>query len=147
VNCDLSATDATCPRCGFVSKVRGAIRQCTVPVPEMCGPGCQLKRLLGWVRIKDDGSCGCDAHAAEMDAKGADWCESAKGEATILGWLREASAQRFPLVPWVDAPARLLIRQAIQLARLESAKNSMSDDASAYAAGHEQSTSSSADFR
>jgi hypothetical protein len=113
-----------CPACGFVAKssTPNIHRRCSPIVGKPpCGPGCHLKRLLGWVRIKDDGSCGCDAHAAEMDARGADWCESAKGEATILGWLREASAQRFPLVPWVDAPARLLIRQAVAAARSEAA--------------------------
>lgn len=118
-----SPNEWICSACGFVvrSQTGNVHRQCTPNVTIPCGPGCHLKRLLGWVRIKDDGSCGCDAHAAEMDAAGPDWCASAKGEATILGWLREAAAQRFPLVPWLDEPARLLIRQAIAAARSEAA--------------------------
>jgi hypothetical protein len=70
--CDLSAPDATCPQCGFVSKIRNAIRQCRKPLPTTCGPGCQLRRTLSWWGIRDDGKCGCDSFAAQMDAWGCD---------------------------------------------------------------------------
>ena len=119
MNCDLSTLDATCPRCGFVSKVRGAIRQCRAPVPTTCGPGCQLTKSLAWWRIRDDGTCGCAERAAQMDAWGPDKCE--QEIETIMGWLREASEKRFPLVPFVDAPARMMVFQAIAAARKEAA--------------------------
>ena len=118
MNCDLTSPDATCPRCGFVSKVRGAIRQCRRPVPRTCGVGCHLSRLLSWFGIRDDGKCGCAQHAAQMDALGPDGCE--REIETIMGWLREAAAKRLPLVPWVDAPARLLVHQAIAAARRDA---------------------------
>ena len=92
MRCDLSSPDATCPRCGFVSKVRGAIRQCRKPAPTICGPGCQLKRTLAWWGIRDDGSCGCDSYAAQMDRWGDDcWAhleeivEHLRGAATAKG--------------------------------------------------------------
>lgn len=117
-SCDLTSPDATCPRCGFVSKVRGAIRACRKPAPRICGVGCHLARLLSWFGIRDDGKCGCSQHAAQMDALGPDGCE--REIETIMGWLREAAAKRLPLVPWVDAPARLLVHQAIAAARRDA---------------------------
>jgi hypothetical protein len=117
MNCDLSTPDATCPRCGFVSKVRGAIRQCRAPVPTVCGPGCHLKRLLAWWGIRDDGRCGCSDFAAQMDQWGPDGC--AAREDDILGHLAEASVKRG--LPFLPPAARLLIRQAIAAARREAA--------------------------
>lgn len=116
--CDLTSPDATCPRCGFVSKVRGAIRQCRKPAPRICGVGCHLARLLSWFGVRDDGRCGCAQHAAQMDALGPDGCEREIEQ--IMGWLREAAAKRLPLVPWVDGPARLLVHQAIAAARRDA---------------------------
>ena len=118
MNCDLTSPDATCPRCGFVSKVRGAIRQCRKPSPRFCGVGCHLARMLSWFGIRDDGRCGCSEHAAQMDAWGPDGCE--REIETIMGWLRDAAAKRLPLVPWVDAPVRLLVHQAIAAARRDA---------------------------
>lgn len=117
MNCDLSAPDATCPRCGFVSKVRGAIRQCRAPVPTLCGPGCQLRRTLEWWGIRDDGTCGCDEFAAEMDRWGPDGC--AAREDDILAHLAEAAVRRG--LPFIPPAARLLIRQAIAAARRDAA--------------------------
>jgi len=116
VNCDLSAPNATCPRCGFVSKIRGGIRQCTVPVPETCGPGCQLRRSLAWLGIRDDGSCGCDSFAAKMDAWG-QGCWDHMEE--IVEHLREAAATKG--LPFIATAARILIARAIEAARKETA--------------------------
>jgi len=117
--CDLSAPDATCPRCGFVSKVRGAIRQCTVPVSETCGPGCQLRRTLEWWRIRDDGSCGCGEYAAQMDAWGPEGCEARIDE--IVSHLVEQAEKRGIVLGVVAAAtATQLVRRAIEAARADS---------------------------
>ena len=117
--CDLSAPDATCPRCGFVSKIRGAIRQCTVPVPEMCGPGCQLRRTLEWWRIRDDGSCGCHEYAAQMDAWGPDGCDARMDE--IVAHLVEQAAKRSVILGAIPSAAVVpLVRRAIDAARREA---------------------------
>jgi hypothetical protein len=117
MNCDLSAPDATCPQCGFVSKVRGAIRRCTVPVPETCGPGCKLRRSLAWWGIRDDGSCGCDSYAAQMDAWGADECFRRIEE--IVEHLRQAAEKKG--LPFIATAARIVVRRAIEAARAEAA--------------------------
>lgn len=82
-----------------------------------CGPGCQLKRLLSWWGIRDDGTCGCDAFAAQMDSWGPDGCAAREDE--ILGHLAEAAVRRG--LPFVPPAARVLIRQAIANASKEVA--------------------------
>ena len=115
-NCDLSAPDATCPRCGFVSKVRGAIRQCRKPLPKTCGPGCQLRRSLAWF-VRDDGKCGCDSFAAQMDAWGPDECWKRIEE--IVSHLREAAEKKG--LPFIATAARIMVGRAIEAARAEAA--------------------------
>jgi hypothetical protein len=117
MNCDLSAPDATCPRCGFVSKVRNAIRQCRKPLPKTCGPGCQLRRSLAWWGIRDDGSCGCDSYAAQMDAWGADECWKRIEE--IVEHLRQAAEKKG--LPFIATAARIMVGRAIEAARAEAA--------------------------
>jgi hypothetical protein len=111
--CDLSAPDATCPRCGFVSKVRNAIRQCRKPLPTTCGPGCQLRRLLAWWGIRDDGKCGCDSFAAKMDAWGPDECWKRIEE--IVEHLRQAAEKKG--LPFIATAARIMVGRAIEAAR------------------------------
>ncbi len=111
--CDLSSPDATCPRCGFVSKVRGAIRQCRKPLPTTCGPGCQLRRSLAWWGIRDDGKCGCDSFAAKMDAWGPDECFRRIEE--IVSHLREAAEKKG--LPFLATAARIMVGRAIEAAR------------------------------
>ena len=107
--CDLTTPDATCPRCGFVSKVRGAIRQCRAPAPTHCGPGCQLRRTFAWFGLKDDGSCGCAEFAAKMDAWGtACWQHMEE----IVDHLREAAAKRG--LPFIATAARIAVARAIE---------------------------------
>ncbi len=114
--CDLSAPDATCPRCGFVSKVRNAIRQCRKPLPTTCGPGCQLRRSLAWWGIRDDGKCGCDSFAAKMDAWG-QGCWDHMEE--IVSHLREAAEKKG--LPFIATAARIMVGRAIEAARAEAA--------------------------
>jgi hypothetical protein len=117
--CDLSAPDATCPRCGFVSKFRNAIRQCRKPLPTTCGPGCQLRRTLAWF-VRDDGKCGCTEYAAEMDRDGPDGCEARIGE--IVAHLVEQAAKKSVLLGAVPSAAILVVVQrAIEAARAEAA--------------------------
>ena len=113
--CDLSSPDATCPHCGFVSKVRNAIRQCRKPLPTICGPGCQLRRTLSWF-VRDDGKCGCTEFAAQMDRWGDDcWAHLEE----IVEHLRGAAAAKG--LPFVATAARILVARAIDAARREQA--------------------------
>jgi hypothetical protein len=84
----------------------------------LCGVGCRLSRSLAWFGLRDDGTCGCAEHAAQMDAWGPDECE--RQIETIMGWLKDAAAKRFPLVPWVDAAVRLLVMECIAAARRDA---------------------------
>jgi hypothetical protein len=112
MNCDLSAPDATCPRCGFVSKIRNAIRQCRKPLPTTCGPGCQLRRTLAWWGIRDDSSCGCDSFAAKMDAWGQDCWDHIE---EIVEHLRQAAEKKG--LPFIATAARIMVGRAIEAAR------------------------------
>lgn len=77
------------------------------------GPGTELKRMLKLVGIAASPNCSCNARAREMDAKGCDWCE--KNIDTIVGWLRQEAAKR--RLPFLDLPARMLVKRAIRAAR------------------------------
>lgn len=113
--CDLTGDDATCPRCGFVSKFRGASRVCTSPTATTCGPGCQLRLTLAWWGIRDDGSCGCSEYAAQMDAWGIAGCRSRLEE--IVAHLREQAAVKG--MPFITTAARIAVSRAIDAAAAE----------------------------
>jgi len=113
-NCDLSGEDATCPLCGFVSKVRWAIRRCPSSAPQLCGPGCQLKKSLAWWGIRDDGSCGCTEFSAQMDAWGQGCWDHLE---EIVEHLRGAAEKKG--LPFVATAARILVARAIDAARRE----------------------------
>jgi hypothetical protein len=81
------------------------------------GPGTELKKLLATVGITATPNCSCNARAAEMDARGCDWCEANLD--TIVGWLREEATKRG--LPFLDAAGRLLVRRAIRNARRAAA--------------------------
>ena len=117
--CDLSSPDATCPRCGFVSKYRNAIRQCRKAAPTICGPGCQLRRTLSWF-IRDDGKCGCTEFAAQMDADGPDGCE-ARIDSIVAHLVEQAAKRGIILGAIAAASATTLVRRAIDAARAEAA--------------------------
>jgi hypothetical protein len=117
-----------CIRCGWKSPSRGIKRNCIVSIEptqataRQCHAGTELKQLLaGWpFRIVATPDCKCTTRAAYMDAKGCDWCESEEGMTEILGFLREAAAERG--LPFVDMAGRLLVRRAISNARKAEAR-------------------------
>lgn len=108
-----------CSQCGAViSAPTGTIRrQCiTQEPPTICGPGCQLRRTLAWWGIRDDGSCGCDSFAAQMDAWGDDcWAHLEE----IVEHLRGAAETKG--LPFLATAARILVARAIDAARREKA--------------------------
>jgi len=80
------------------------------------GPGTELKCFLGRLGIKAGPHCECNRRAAEMDARGADWCE--ENTEVIVGWLRQEAARR--RLPFLAPAARAIIRKAIKRARQAS---------------------------
>jgi len=80
-----------------------------------CNAGTELKKLLAaWpFRIAAAPDCECNARAAEMNARGCEWCEANLD--TIVGWLREQAEARG--LPFLDIAGRLLVRRAISNAR------------------------------
>jgi hypothetical protein len=140
MNCDFDNPERKCPRCGFrVSKYGGLPtfkRNCTNPG---VGPGTELKRLLARIGIEAKPDCRCNRHAAEMDHRGPDWCDT--NLETIIGWLRETYDDRrakhakaavyeadpskpapepmpmFLRLPFVEAAARQMVKLAIRNAR------------------------------
>ena len=79
----------------------------------ICGPGCQLRKSLAWWGIRDDGSCGCDSFAAQMDAWGPDECFRRIEE--IVEHLRGAAEKKG--LPFIATAARIMIGRAIEAAR------------------------------
>jgi len=104
---------------GFVPQQPGSTLLQPLPplLPPSHGPGTELKALLaGWpFHIVSSPDCKCNARTAYMDAKGCDWCESPEGMAEILGFLREAAAERG--LPFLDVAGRILVKRAIHNAR------------------------------
>lgn len=82
----------------------------------LCGPGCQLRRSLAWWGIRDDGSCGCDSFAAQMDAWGPDECFRRIEE--IVEHLRQAAEKKG--LPFIATAARIMVGRAIEAARAEA---------------------------
>jgi hypothetical protein len=81
----------------------------------------ELKKLLKRIGIVATPNCSCNARAKRMDTEEArepGWCEAHLDE--IVGWLREEAAKR--KLPFLDLPARLLVRRAISNARREQAR-------------------------
>lgn len=88
--------------------------------PPVLGPGGHLKRLLARFGIKATGSgCKCTSRAAEMDRNGCEWVEA--NIDTVVAWLREEAHKRG--LPFVDALAKMLIREAVRRARKDAAAN------------------------
>ena len=87
---------------------------CGIP-PEAipAGVGSQLKALLSYWGIRDDGSCGCDEHAAEMDCRGVEWCKS--NREIIIDWMREAAKKQGQI--FVKLVAMAALELAIYRAR------------------------------
>lgn len=82
-----------------------------------CRPGKHLRILLAKLGIRADvPGCKCMERSTEMDRQGCDWCS--ENIDTIVGWLREEAGNR--ALPFLDAAARLLVREAIRRARNET---------------------------
>lgn len=120
VKCQFTAVEQgvyACEACG--RRVRSPTPQieatCGPPAP--CGPGCHLARLFAWFGLRDDGTCGCAAYAAKMDAWGPDGCTEREDE--IVGHLAEMAVRRG--LPFVPLAARLAVRQAVANARRDAA--------------------------
>lgn len=116
----------TCVKCGDPTRFPNAKRACrSAPQPELRsrtpshGPGTELKKLLAGfpLYITATPNCSCNARAAEMDARGCDWCE--ENIDTVVGWLREEATKRG--LPFLDSAGRLLVRRAIRNARRAAA--------------------------
>jgi hypothetical protein len=99
--------------CGYPGCVPSAISGGTELHLPVIGPGAELKTLLATVGITASPTCSCNARAAEMNARGVDWCEA--NIDTIVGWLREEATKR--RLPFLDAAGRLLVKRAIRNAR------------------------------
>jgi hypothetical protein len=85
------------------------------------GPGSELKAILSQFGIVVTPDCKCNSRAVHMDKMEAEqpgWCEANIEE--IVGWLREAAEERG--LPFLDLPARLLVRRAIHNARKAEAR-------------------------
>ena len=91
----------------------GEVFACPAGHPIPCGPGCQLRRSLAWWGIRDDGKCGCDSFAAQMDAWGPDECFRRIEE--IVEHLREAAEKKG--FPFIATAARIMVGRAIEAAR------------------------------
>jgi len=83
-----------------------------------CLAGAELARLLSRFGINaEEKGCKCKSRAALMDANGCDWCEA--NVDTLVGWLRDEASRRG--LPFLDLPARLLVKRAISNARRKEA--------------------------
>lgn len=83
------------------------------------GPGTELKRILGWLHIKPTEDCQCEAHAAEMNKNGPEWCE--ENIDAIVGWMEQEAQKRCLL--FVRPVAAGLVKLAIRRARRKARKH------------------------
>lgn len=96
-----------CARCGRTvrSKAPNLVAACKQQTDG--GPGTELKHLLKRFGFATCGKCG--RRSQIMDQRGPDWCRD--NIDTIVGWLREAAADR--KLPFSATLAKMLIRKAI----------------------------------
>jgi hypothetical protein len=115
-----------CTQCGHTTAIHSLKRECGVVTPSSlggavavagCHAGTALTSMLSRIGITSEPGCACRRHAAEMDARGCDWCE--QNIDTVVGWLREEAAKRG--LPFLDAAGRMLVRLAVRRARASSA--------------------------
>jgi len=117
--CSIDPDTLTCSECGERVSGPRVKRNCGQPVvshaeqvapPITRGPGTELKKLLALIGITSAPDCACNAHAAEMDRMGGEWC--ADNLDTIVGWLREQATARG--LPFLDAAGKMLVKRAIR---------------------------------
>jgi hypothetical protein len=118
MKCNWSLTDDGMVRCIHCNSSYDASRdvECVGASPKGCLAGTALKSILDTLGITATPNCSCNARAAEMDARGCDWCEG--NIDTVVGWLREEATKRG--LPFLDAAGRLLVRRAISNARKQA---------------------------
>jgi hypothetical protein len=70
--------------------------------------------------------------AAEMDARGPEWCESDEGMTKIVGVMKAEHAKRWQarqtLLPWSDTAAKALVRLAVHRERAKPTQSSQVSD-------------------
>ena len=74
-------------------------------------------------------SCGCDSMSAQMDAWGCDECSRPERIEEVVAVMREEAKARG--LPFLDLPARLLVRRAIANARKAEARRAKEAEAAA----------------
>jgi hypothetical protein len=82
-------------------------------VKNSTGPGTELKNLLRNFGITPTEGCGCNGHAAVMNAEGPDWCWEHLEE--IIDWMEKEAKKRG--LPFVRLASRILVKRAIHNAR------------------------------
>jgi hypothetical protein len=119
-----------CANCGAFSDIPDVQRCC----PFVTGrPGTELSKLLKRVGIEPTPTCACRAKAAEMDAWGCDECSKPERIEEVVAVMREEAKARG--LPFLDLPARLLVRRAIHNARKAEAKRASEEASQAAAEG------------
>jgi hypothetical protein len=83
------------------------------------GPGTELSRLLKKFGIEPTPTCSCRAKAAQMDAWGCDECSKPERIDEVVSVMRAEAEARG--LPFLDLPARLLVKRAIANARRKEA--------------------------
>ena len=79
------------------------------------GPGTELSKLLKRFGIEPTPTCSCRAKAAQMDAWGPDECSKPERIDEVVAVMRAEAAARG--LPFLDLPARLLVKRAMSNAR------------------------------
>jgi hypothetical protein len=125
--CSYDPVTLTCTTCGHVARRLPTFRNCKPPPKPYDpkakkpagppGPGHFTKRMLSWIGIDATEDCECGPMAAEMDARGPDWCESPEALEKILKVMRREHRKRRLLIPWSDAAAIGVVKTACSLAR------------------------------
>jgi hypothetical protein len=90
------------------------------------GPGTELSKLLKRFGIEPTPTCQCRAKAAQMDRWGADECARPERVDEVVAVMRAEAAARG--LPFLDLPARLLVKRAIENARKAEATRAREAD-------------------
>ena len=89
----------------------------------------ELSKLLKRFGIEPTLTCACRAKAAEMDAWGCDEASKPERIEEVVAVMRAEATARG--LPFLDLPARLLVRRAIANARKAEAKRAKEAEAAA----------------
>jgi hypothetical protein len=103
--------DFACPLGLEIAKAAGLVLKALPATAN--GPGSILKKMIARIGIRVKPSCPCNARAAEMDARGCDWCAGHVPE--IVDWMEKEAARRGMI--FSRAVAAILVRAAIRQGR------------------------------